>query len=107
MRDVVFQHSASGDFERGTGTRRAADGDSAGRTTGSQQNADPGSNPKAGTGGAVSMIPRKGAEVAKISKKVSVMCWKFGALEELAIELACRRMSGEGDPAAGGSSTRF
>src|SRR5699024_11058477 len=46
--------------------------------------------------GLVLMIPRKGAEVAKISEKslrdvLEVRC----SLEELAIELACQRMSDE------------
>lgn len=46
--------------------------------------------------GLVLMIPRKGAEVAKISEKnLRDVLEVRRSLEELAIELACQRMSGE------------
>ena len=46
--------------------------------------------------GLVLMIPRKGAEVAKISEKsLKDVLEVRRAMEELAIELACQRMSGD------------
>lgn len=91
-----IQYAQAGNLKRRTKARRAADGDTACKQTGSEQNADPGSDPKAGIGRTCAHDTEKrrggsGDYRKNLRDVLEVRC----ALEELAVQLACDRINQE------------
>ena len=74
-----IQYAQAGNLKRRTKARRAADGDTACKQTGSEQNADPGSDPKAGIGRtcAHDTEKRRGGS-GDYRKKICATYWRFG-----------------------------